>query len=78
VTSINGINLKGKDQLETEYQALTMLNHTVKLLSDMGKNTIVDNVPISAQKSGLLAGKIITLIDRLDSFKAFKSLHTNM
>lgn len=52
-----------RDNLETEYQALTMLNHTVKLFSDMGKNTIVDNVLISAQKSGLLKECVDLLCD---------------
>ena len=42
------------DASETEYQALSMLNHTVKLFSDMGKNIIVDHVLISAQKGNLL------------------------
>ena len=42
------------DPLETEYQALSMLNHTIKLFSDMGKNIIVDHVLISSQKGDLL------------------------
>jgi chloramphenicol 3-O phosphotransferase len=42
------------DGLETEYQALSMLNHTIKLFSDLGKNVIVDHVIISAQKGNLL------------------------
>ena len=42
------------DQLETEYQALSLLNQTVKLFSDTGKNTIVDNVLLNTQKKGLL------------------------
>lgn len=42
------------DASETEYQALSMLNHTIKLFSDMGKNIIVDHVLISTQKGELL------------------------
>jgi chloramphenicol 3-O-phosphotransferase len=42
------------DALETEFQALSLLNHTVKLFSDLGKNTIVDNVLLNTQRKGLL------------------------
>ncbi|HWT74997.1 MAG TPA: AAA family ATPase [Mobilitalea sp.] len=42
------------DASEAEYQALSMLNHTIKLFSDMGKNIIVDHVLISTQKGDLL------------------------
>jgi chloramphenicol 3-O phosphotransferase len=42
------------DARETEYQALSMLNHTIKLFSDKGKNTIVDHVLINTQKGNLL------------------------
>lgn len=41
-------------KLQTEHQALLMLNHTIKLFSDMGKNTIVDHVLLNTQKGDLL------------------------
>jgi Chloramphenicol 3-O-phosphotransferase len=42
------------DPLEAEYQALSMLNHTIKLFSDRGKNVIVDHVLASVQKNSPL------------------------
>jgi chloramphenicol 3-O phosphotransferase len=51
------------DQPEAEYQALSMLNHTVRLFSDMGKNTIVDNVLLSVQKNDLLKESVNLLYD---------------
>lgn len=42
------------DHPETEYQSLSMLHHTVKLFSDLGKNVIVDHVMLSVQKGELL------------------------
>ena len=42
------------DALEAEHQSLSMLNHTIKMFSDMGKNTIVDHVLLNTQKGDLL------------------------
>jgi chloramphenicol 3-O-phosphotransferase len=51
------------DQPDAEYQALSMLNYTVRLFSDMGKNVIVDHVMLNTQKNNLLKESVNLLYD---------------
>jgi len=51
------------DWAETEYQAISLLNNTIKLFSDLGKNVIVDHVMLSVQKGEILRECVDLLYD---------------